>query len=289
MIINGFKAGQLGNRLFHASQLMVLAIETDSTLVDFSFDDYKENFENLHNKPFTVFPQGKLAGLKYKLLQPLRNKVLHIRDFLLHRNINTNWLKYINQHGLEMNSYEELLNERKQYKNYIVEGWINKDLTPLHKYRPLLVDFFMPKREHVNNVKELIAKARQGADILVGIHIRRGDYKEFRNGEFYYDDDVYLNIMANMQAKYADKKIHYLICSNEAVTWENYRNYTVFAGNNQIIEDMYSLSYCDYIAGPISTYSMWASFIGQKPLYHIRSKDQVFDFNNFYIVADRSK
>lgn len=289
MILNGFKAGQLGNRLFHASQLMVLALETGSTLVDFSFDDYKSNFENLYHKPFTVFPEGNLVGLKYKALAPLRSKIPNIRDFILYRKVNTPWLAYINQHGLEMDTYEKLLQERSKYKNYIIEGWIYKDLTPLHKYRQLLTSFFIPKKEHVANVNQLISRAKQGADLLVGIHIRRGDYKDFRGGEFYYDDSVYLNIMANMQAQFAGKKIHYLICSNEEVNWQNYSSYTVIPANNQIIEDMYSLSFCDYIAGPISTYSMWASFIGQKPLYHIKSKTQEFDFNNFYIVADRSK
>lgn len=36
-----------------------------------------------------------------------------------------------------------------------------------------------------------------------------------------------------------------------------------------IIEDMYSLAECDYIIGPPSTYTMWASFYGEVPLYMV--------------------
>lgn len=288
MILNGYKAGQMGNRLFHISQLMVLAIEGNTTLVDFSFDNYMVNFENLWDKPFIIYPSSKASPIKYKFLTPLKQRLPNLRDFLNHRKLNSKWLSCIDQNGLVMTDYNAHLNERKQYSNYIVEGWINKDITPLAKYRQTLANFFVPKREHVKNVERLVAEAKQGADLLMGIHIRRGDYKEYKNGIFYFDDNVFINIMRNMQQRFADKKIHFLVCSNEDVHWENYKEFTVFKATNQIVEDMYALSYCDYIAGPISTYSMWASFIAQKPLYQIQTRDQEFDFNHFRVVVDRS-
>lgn len=290
MIFNGFIAGQLGNRLFHTSQLMVLAHETNSTLVDFSFDDYKANFQNLYNKPFIVYPPARASAFKYKLFAPLKSRLPHLRDFINHRKLSGNkWLGLINQNGLVMTDFAELLKQRKAYNNYIIEGWISKDISPLSKYRKQLAAFFMPRQQHITNIETLIQKARKDVDMLIGIHIRRGDYKQYRNGEFYFDDNVYLNIMVNMQKQFPDKKIRYLICSNEEVEWANYSAYQVIPANNQIIEDMYALSYCDYIAGPISTYSMWASFIGQKPLYQIYKKDLEFDFNHFKIINDRSQ
>lgn len=269
---------------------MVLAHETNSTLVDFSFDDYKANFQNLYNKPFIVYPPARASAFKYKLFAPLKSRLPHLRDFINHRKLSGNkWLGLINQNGLVMTDFAELLKQRKAYNNYIIEGWISKDISPLSKYRKQLAAFFMPRQQHITNIETLIQKARKDVDMLIGIHIRRGDYKQYRNGEFYFDDNVYLNIMVNMQKQFPDKKIRYLICSNEEVEWANYSAYQVIPANNQIIEDMYALSYCDYIAGPISTYSMWASFIGQKPLYQIYKKDLEFDFNHFKIINDRSQ
>lgn len=289
MIINGFKAGQLGNRLFHASQLIVLSIETGSSYVDFAFDDYKENFEGLYNRPFLLYPQSNPSALRYKLLGKVWQKLDHIRDFTIHRKISNRYWAYINQNGLVMDDYNDLVEQRRKYKNYMVEGWISKDTTPLLKYRELLANIFKPRQQHLHNIENLIKKGKDGVDILMGIHIRRGDYKEYRGGIFYYDDNVYLNIMENMQKAFPEKKIRFLICSNEEVNWNNYAAYDVMPSNNQIIEDMYALSYCDYIAGPISTYSMWASFIRQKPLYQILRKDLPFDLNHFRVIKDRSE
>ena len=43
------------------------------------------------------------------------------------------------------------------------------------------------------------------------------------------------------------------------------------------IEDLYALSICDYILGPPSTFSMWASFYGGVPLRFIKhSNDKIF-------------
>jgi hypothetical protein len=37
--------------------------------------------------------------------------------------------------------------------------------------------------------------------------------------------------------------------------------------------DLYSLARCDYVFGPPSTYSQWASFYGNKPLLHVFDRD----------------
>ena len=49
---------------------------------------------------------------------------------------------------------------------------------------------------------------------------------------------------------------------------------------------LYTLSLCDRILGPWSTYSRWASFIGEVPLCFIESKDQQFTDDSFSVVTD---
>jgi hypothetical protein len=289
MIINAFKAGQLGNRLFHVSQLIVLAKETNSILVDYSFDDYKENFEHLKNEDYLLYPPGKRNFFLNRGLSMLKGRVANLRDFILHRKLSGKLVAYINQNGLKMEDYQTFLNERKKNRHYIIEGWINRDLTPLHLHRKLLADFFEPAKQHSQNVTQLITRAFNGVDLLIGIHIRRGDYKEYKQGLYYFDDTVYAGIMAKIQQTFAGKKLRFLICSNEEIEWNNYAAFDTIRANGHIIEDMYSLSYCDYIAGPISTYSMWASFIGEKPLFQILDKNAEFNLDRFKIVKDRAE
>lgn len=35
--------------------------------------------------------------------------------------------------------------------------------------------------------------------MLVGVHMRRGDYREFNDGGFYYDDELYLKNIVNLK------------------------------------------------------------------------------------------
>jgi hypothetical protein len=46
---------------------------------------------------------------------------------------------------------------------------------------------------------------------------------------------------------------------------------------------MYAFAECDYIFGPPSTYTMWASFYGNKPLYMMESASAEFSTDEFKV------
>ena len=48
-----------------------------------------------------------------------------------------------------------------------------------------------------------------------------------------------------------------------------------------MIEDVYALSQCDYILGPPSTFSMWASFIGDVPLRIVKYANENITLDQF--------
>ena len=50
--------------------------------------------------------------------------------------------------------------------------------------------------------------------------------------------------------------------------------------------DHYLMSRCDYIVGPPSTFSMWASYIGKAKYCHIRSGTDAITADSF-TVCDR--
>jgi hypothetical protein len=49
------------------------------------------------------------------------------------------------------------------------------------------------------------------------------------------------------------------------------------------VGDLYALARCDYIMGPPSTYTQWASFYGNQPLYHLRSGDDRVEREKFRV------
>jgi len=161
------------------------------------------------------------------------------------------------------------------------EGWFVEDLQLLHKYRDLIRKYFTPLVHHQTSVAALVSRAKQCCDVLIGLHIRQGDYAEHKNGIFFFTTKQYTELMKLVVDLFPSQKVGFLICSNASQESEYFTGFNYIFGNNHIIEDMYALAECDYIIGPPSTYTMWASFYGQKPLYMIRDLQKDFTLNHF--------
>ena len=124
----------------------------------------------------------------------------------------------------------------------------------------------------INTIKE-------HTDLVIGVHIRHGDYKTFYNGKYYYTLEEFHAFMLQIKQLYPNKRVAFFISSNEDFSLD------IFEGCNcqrfgkepsGAILDLYTLSVCDRIIGPFSSYSRWASFIGRVPLCFLETRDQQF-------------
>jgi len=100
----------------------------------------------------------------------------------------------------------------------------------------------------------------------VGVHIRHGDYKEWKGGQFYFPPTRYAEWMRQLAGQLPNQKVAFLVCSDEQRSEAEFPGLSVGLGAGSALGDMEALSRCDYIFGPQSTYSQWASFYGNKPL-----------------------
>ena len=117
---------------------------------------------------------------------------------------------------------------------------------------------------------------------VLGVHARRGDYKRFRGGELYFSDLQYLLIIQNcVKAIYSrlGVKPFVVVCSDEqgfscgtSVSRSPFTSPT---------HDQELLSQVDFIAGPPSTFSKWAAFMGQNKIALIREPDKPVVFDDF--------
>ena len=140
-----------------------------------------------------------------------------------------------------------------------------------------------------DKAEAFIATIRQQADIVIGVHIRHGDYKTFENGRYYYTLDEYYNFMLKIKKLYANKRVAFFISSNESFSVSIFNDCNCFRFGKEPsgdILDLYTLSICDRIVGPWSTYSRWASFIGDVPLCCIKNKNQLFEESCFSRITD---
>jgi hypothetical protein len=155
----------------------------------------------------------------------------------------------------------------------------------LLKHADAIREHFQPLPRHERNVKRVIAEARCGADVLVGVHIRQTDYAAFVKGRYFFSTGQYRAVMQRVEKSFAPKTVRFLVCSDAAQTVEAFAGLDVVLGTGHLVEDMYALARCDFLIGPPSTYTEWASFYGEVPLCHLVSPDMAVDRQGFTVFA----
>jgi hypothetical protein len=73
------------------------------------------------------------------------------------------------------------------------------------------------------------------------------------------------------------------MCSNQKQDPTVFSSLAHFDPDGHLVVDMYSLAACDYIVGPPSTFSQWASFYGSVPLCIVRDAEHRLSLNDFVI------
>lgn len=257
--------GQTCNRLWTYVPSVAQCIAEHKQMMIIFFDWTIEDFPNLLHCPFIYFPLYHKwyleRGNGWNNYKGLTWKVTH----------DERWDKVFKFFGCK-------------------KGWYTMDDTRyLTQTKKELQYIFTPKKEIMDKAAAMISSIRQEADFVVGVHIRHGDYKTWRNGCHYYTLEEFHQFMLRIQTLYADKRVAFFISSNEPFSvdlFEGCRCYRFGKEPSGDILDLYTLSRCDRIVGPWSTYSRWASFIGEVPLCFIKEKDQQFSDDSFSIVTD---
>lgn len=209
------------------------------------------------------------------------------------------WQKWYLERGNGWNNYKGLTWKVTHNKTWdkifkflgCTKGWQTRsDTRYLQQTLPELQRIFRPKDDIMTKAEAMVAELRQEADLVVGVHIRRGDYATWHDGRFFYELEDYRQFMLRVQALYAGRRVSFFISSNEAFepddVFEGCRCRRFGREPSGAILDLYTLSVCDLIIGPFSSYSRWASFIGHVPLCFLESKDQQFDASSFSPIVD---
>jgi len=119
----------------------------------------------------------------------------------------------------------------------------------------------------------------------IAVHIRRGDYEQWENGKYFYEDAVYLNAINRIKNLVVTRLKIFIFSNDKLLNTKLYEDPTnnPYFSKNDVKSDHYLMSLCDYIIGPPSSFSMWASYIGNTPFYHIKDKNKEFTLSDFEI------
>ena len=158
-----------------------------------------------------------------------------------------------------------------------------------YRYKNLerLLASYTPLESIVLKVDDFMCAIRDEYEIIIGVHIRYGDYRTYNNGKYFYTLEEYSDFFKNIKKIFKGKKIAFYIVSNEVIDVTFFKDYNCFyLPNSLMVEDLYSLSKTDYIIGPPSTFSGWASLRGNTPLFFLEDSKCNFEFSDFIDIKD---
>ncbi len=263
MILYPDQGAGMCNRLFAAAHLIAHSEDSGNPAWLFSLRKYRDYFEGL--------PQ---SGIYYH--RPTERRAFNLWRFPLS-------LLRSGRFPLRPLSYAEPEMQAALSAGLtVLIGWRFRDEAALKKHRPLILDFFKPRAEHQVRIDACVRAIRARCDVLVGVHIRRTDYAAWQGGAYYFGIDRYCQWMNQIRGQLPGR-VSFLVSSDEPIDETSLPGLDIQKAPGHPLQDLYSLAQCDYIIGPTSTYSAWASFYGSKPLWHIFDADASLQLNDFTI------
>jgi hypothetical protein len=281
MIIAYDTPGQLGNQLWAYTTLIANAKLLDISVIIILHDNNYTQLDEVAlssakaNKVFIINAKSFKARLIRKIttffLVESKIRVLGLIKYLMPVSI-------IDKSSLKI--------KKKMFHIFLVNAWEYRVNTAAFiKESDFVRSIIRPKLSTRTKAEEQINDIRKRFKIVVAVHIRRGDYLQFLDGKYYYEDEVYKEKMLQIANLFKPIEIAFSIFSNEKISINNFSGLNVsFVNDNSAIGDMWAISLCDYVIGPLSTFSMWASFWNKVPLLFIEKSTIINSLNIFVPV-----
>jgi hypothetical protein len=291
----GSRCGRLANRMFVFAKFVALAEEHGHRLMNVSFHSYSEFFEGTRGNIYCRYPRperrswmdmvpGVAAALrKLRILYHLTRYTCLLNErFPIFGKAAVTLRELPGCHGtlLDEPEYQEKI---RPAKIVLVYGcWL---FTPslVQKHGKKIRAYFRPVQRFETAARMAIESLRREADLVIGIHVRHGDYRGWKGGKYFFPASRYAAWMHELAAQFPDRKVAFFVCSDESRSAGEFPGLTVEFGTDSPVSDVYALARCDYILGPKSTFSQWASFYGEKPLFQVGGTGDAARLENFRV------
>lgn len=266
MIVLADKYGRLGNRLAYLRVFLSFGLEHGVNVLDLSFDEYKGYFKGGGD---VIWLNGVCSTLLRKMLRLAAwARLLGPGNPLL------SVLKADAEDELRLVDPATALRCRED-NVVILGGWPVIDWNVVRRHDDRIRAIFTPADAVAAKVACFIEEARKERGLLVGVHMRQGDYKYWQDGRHYLESAQYAGIMAKIRDGREGVRVRFVIASDEVQDWDLFADFDYVKAPGTPVEDLYVLAQCDEIYGPQSSFSAWASFFGDVPLYRIDSADGI--------------
>ena len=283
--------GQLGNRLHTHANILAWCMKNNYCLINLSFRYFSHLFE----------PNKKCAPNVLTLKKSILLQFISIdlfQDFLDKFCMSHKWLtRFSNIFHVVCRNDDEVLTEQEldqinftPFRFVLIKAWnIDcKKALMLHgdKIRLLL----SPTSESVHHATTFMKKMNTNFDIVIGVHARRGDYRQYLGGKHFHSWELYhkwINQAKKLFEQEGKYKVGFFLCSDQKPEKSTFASLPVYSiPQDEIMLDIHALSLCNYSMGPPSSFGTWAAWFGKVPRCVLESNTKINSHNQFSICEN---
>jgi hypothetical protein len=287
----------LANRITLFASFVGWAEEQGYRLMNPTFHSYSHLFQATRNNIYCQYPTRTRRSW-FDIIPGLAAAIRKTRIFThvakSASNINERWsifgrttvtLRELHEPGEFLTRLESpKLQERiRVAKIVLVNGWTFRAPGCMEKHQEKIRTYFKPVERHLNASREAVHRLRQHADMVLGVHVRHGDYSYWKKGRYFFPTSRYREWMTEFIGLFPGRRIAFLVCSDEPRSPSEFPGLSVGFSTGMPVEDMYALAECDYIIGPVSSFTQWSSFYGNKPLIHLTHQNAKLEREAFRV------
>lgn len=272
LVENGY--GGLCNRLFSLANQLAFSREAGERLHSIPAWDLQESFPGLSPTGAAVPPSQRWFWKNSCRLIRKSWKGIHFYGG--------------EQDRLDLEAESGMGRSRGGCRPILLDGFYTVADEAFQQQADWLRKIFAPPAPVLQEVRSLVLAARQAGALLVGVHCRAGDYREFQDGLYFYDLHELRVQMEALQELLRDVPLLFMVCSNEEIDSEVFRGMDLVEAPGSVLGDLYGLAACDVLIGPSSTFTQWTSFYGKVPRYVVNWKaEQHFGVPEQPMASDR--
>lgn len=265
IFIIGTPYGRWGNRLMLYSYIISWSKKFNGIVLNPSFIEYEEYFKNFKSNVFGLIPckappKNKIPKFFSKMINESFNRIAY-RKIKIPRIISFD-LESENE-DYEKKSFQTLLRRSKVvfFRGFLFGKRNFKSVGNLRNYLKNLFEF---SDKIVSRSNEILGSINKS--YIIGVCMRQGDYKNHFNGKLFLEDHEYKMLLDRLKIHFGNDFGIFVACEekkDEILDESAYFNYGEPAVN------LCTLSKCNYLIGPASTFMTWAAFLNNVPTCYI--------------------
>jgi hypothetical protein len=288
--------GELTNQLWNFISIYAYSLEKGYECQNYSFFEYNNCFRiPVKNKlinfiffnPFRNRVERRSGYLTKILRNIYKIYVVFVRIFYRSRIISSRNTKNEISYLFPTPVKNEVFSDLEKDKGVIYfDGWLFRNPVGITKYRKEIVNYFKPNPKIEKSVREFIKSLRKRYNYIVGLHIRQGDYKTFKGGKYFIEQERVRQIIDEYMSFFKKDSLEtcFVITSDGKIEEKYFKGLNYVISDKNAVEDLFILSATDIIIGSDSSFGDFAAYYSDIP--HIIFKKEKIDWD-YYTGKDK--